>query len=418
MPRLSYRDLEPGVVVSEDVRNPRGQLLIPAGTALTEKHLNALKLWGISAVSVDAGDASAGDERTEEVSSEALEQARVRAEELLALNGSAGGHPARAALFDICVGRLLKHGAPGEGASESILDGQTRMSAAAEPAIGTPERLVQRLGTLGSLPAVYREMMEVVNHPLSSATDLANVISRDAGLTARLLRIVNSAFYGFPAKIETVSRATTVVGTSELCQLALATSVMTSFDKALGGVMRMSHFWLHSLCCGASARLLAKYKGEHNTERYFVIGLLHDVGRLAMLSEIPQATFKALESSAEAGKPAHEGEKEIIGFSHAAAGRALLEAWNLPPGQREAVGCHHTPFATRQYQTEAMIAHVSEVLTNAMCPGKSGDRLIPPLATKAWDGLGLDASMIVDVVDEAERQVAELAGLFGVNKES
>lgn len=415
MPRISRKDVKAGMVLAEDVNNPRGQLLIAAGTALTERHISALQLWGVASLHVDGPESEQTSDAAPLISEEALARAKERAVAVYRLNKDRLSHPFLECLVQQSVIRFASE-EPGEVAEERHGVQEPGGTETGETHVRTAEDMVKRVGTLGSLPSIYQEIIQVVNHPLSSATDVANVISKDVGLTARLLRIVNSAFYGFPGKIETVSRATAIVGTNELCELALATAVMSVFDRSLRDVVNMSQFWLHSLFCGSVARMLGKLRGGSNSERYFVMGLLHDVGRLVMFSEAPKLSREVLEEAAESGRPVYEVERAMFGFTHASVGRELLAAWNLPLTHQEAVCYHHVPLASRELTPDGSIAHVSEVIANAMQIGRSGDSAVPPVSVEAWEQLNLSTDVLREVIEDAEVHVRDLAIIFGVEE--
>ena len=122
----------------------------------------------------------------------------------------------------------------------------------------------------------------MLEDPNTTANDLGRVIGRDTGLTARLLKIVNSAFYGFQSRIETVSRAVTIIGMRELRGLVLAASAIEAFSKVPNKVLNMANFWRHSVYCGVVAQLLAERSNVLHAERLFVAGLLHDIGLVAI----------------------------------------------------------------------------------------------------------------------------------------
>lgn len=415
MPRISRRDVKAGMVLAEDVNNPRGQLLIAAGTVLTEKHISALQLWGVSFLHIEGPEGEESTDTAPLISEEALMRAKEQAVAAYQHNKDRLAHPFLKCLVQQSIIRFATenpgecgetlHGAHEPGGAET---GETR--------VRTAEDMVKRVGTLGSLPSIYQEIIQVVNHPLSSATDVANVISKDVGLTARLLRIVNSAFYGFPGKIETVSRATAIVGTNELCELALATAVMSVFDRSLRNVVTMSQFWLHCLFCGSVARMLGKLRGGANSERFFVIGLLHDIGRLVMFLEAPRLSREVLEEAARSGRPVYEVERAMFGFTHAAAGRELLAAWNLPQTHQEAVRHHHVPLENRELTPDIAIAHIAEVIANAMRVGRSGDSAVPPVTVEAWEYLNLSTDVLREVIEDADTHVHDLATIFGVEE--
>jgi putative nucleotidyltransferase with HDIG domain len=256
----------------------------------------------------------------------------------------------------------------------------------------------------------------VVSDPRSSATDVGNVIAGDPGLTARLLRLVNSAMYGFPSKIETVSHAIAIVGTAQLQDLALATSVIRLFANVPEELVTMESFWRHSVACGVAARALAARRREANVERYFVAGLLHDIGRPIIYMQAPEAARTAVQRSRETGRPLFEVEHDVLGFDHSHVGHALLEQWKLPSSLREAVQHHHHPERAQRFPVEAAVVHLSDVLANAMSFGSSGETLVPPLSVRAWEVVGLPAELLDDVVSEIERHYEAAAQVIALDR--
>ncbi len=271
----------------------------------------------------------------------------------------------------------------------------------------TPQALLENVKDLGTLPDVYNRLTQVISKPTSSAAEIGEVVVEDPGLTARLLRLVNSAFYSFPRKIDTISRAVVIVGTSELRHLALATTVISMFNKVPKDLVDMQSFWRHSLSCGLFARELAMRRRETNTERYFVAGLLHDVGKLIFYMERGESSRSALERCKEKKETQFRSESKVFGFSHTQMGSALLKQWNLPVRLQQAVACHHNPLLAVEYPVEAATIHVADVIANAWQMGSSGERYVPPLAPDAWDALKLEPSMIGSVISYVERQFEE-----------
>ena len=138
-----------------------------------------------------------------------------------------------------------------------------------------PEDLIRGAIEVGTIQTMYQRLIQVIDHPLSSASDVGKVIAEDPGLTARLLRLVNSPIYGFRSRIDTVSQAISIVGMTQLRDLAIGTSFMRLFAKVPSHLVDMDSFWRHSIACGLAARLLAANRREANVERYLVAGLLH-----------------------------------------------------------------------------------------------------------------------------------------------
>jgi putative nucleotidyltransferase with HDIG domain len=259
---------------------------------------------------------------------------------------------------------------------------------------------------LASLPAVVLRALELLNAPDSSAADIGQVISEDPALSVRLLRIVNSSFYGFPSRIETISRAITIVGTLEITDLVLGSSAVEAFAGLPNDLIDMQQFWEHSLYAGVVARVLARHHRAPNTERFFVSGLLHDIGSLVLYHQRPAESRRALEL-ARAGRPLHEVEREILGFDHSDVGAELMQAWNLPEAFIEAARHHHRPSEAQQFPLETAMVHLADVIAAGAHLTGSGTNQVPPLEPRAWELTGLALDITESVIEEADRQYAD-----------
>ena len=269
------------------------------------------------------------------------------------------------------------------------------------------ERLVDETNTVYSLPLFYEKLSETINHPRSSVADIARIITEDQGLTARLLRLANSPLFGYHARVDSITKAVTIIGTQQLRDLALAASVMGIFKGIPEELMNMTSFWKHSIACGIVARALATWRRELNVERFFVAGILHDVGQLVMCTLIPDTVREMLLESMERGTLHLATEHGRLGFDHAAVGGALLRKWKIPPNIAEPVTCHHAPGAAEQFPLEAATIHLADIICQAMEFGFSGERLVPPLAAPAWERLGLPVIMLATILRQAEPQLEE-----------
>jgi len=279
-----------------------------------------------------------------------------------------------------------------------------------------PSELVQGSLRLASPPLIYQRLMEVINHPRGGTSDVANVIREDTALTARLLKVVNSAFFAFPRRVDTVSQAVTVVGTSQVRDLALATSVLTLFNNLPPDLVDMDGFWKHSLACGVSARVLAGLRRESNVERFFVAGILHDVGKLVLYSRVPAKAQEAFRVASEEGILLHQAEHRVLGFDHAQVGEALLSQWNMPTSLREAVHFHHQPGRADRFPLEAAGVHVGDIMANALGFGGGGEQFVPPLAHDGWASLGLDPALLGAAAEEMELQFEAALNLMGLDR--
>jgi HD-like signal output (HDOD) protein len=277
-----------------------------------------------------------------------------------------------------------------------------------------PSDLVQGAVQLSSPPLIYERLMEVIDHPRGGAADVAKVVLDDAALTARLLKIVNSAFFSFPRPVETVSQAVTVVGTSQIRDLALATSVVAMFEDVPEDLIDMEGFWRHSLACGVGARILAGLRSEGNVERFFVAGLLHDLGKLIIYQQCPNDARAVLERAKEGRSLVHLAERDILGFDHGQVGEALLGRWNMPPSLREALHYHHSPRRASRYPVETAAVHMADIMANALGFGHGGEAFVPPLSPEGWDALALDPAFLPSMVEEMDRQFQAAVHLVGL----
>lgn len=286
----------------------------------------------------------------------------------------------------------------------------------------SPRELVADALHLISLPEIFLRVNEIVNDPTHSAADIGRVLNQDPGMTARLLKIVNSPFYGFAygvsGKIDSVSRAITVIGTKDLRDLILATSVIKVFSGIPNDLVTMESFWHHSIGCALVARGLAtRYaqSGQHHephTERFFVAGLLHDIGNLLIYRKTPELAREALLRAAHQGEVLHVAEHAVMGFDHAAVGGELLRAWNLPTHLEEAVAFHHAPEKATHFPIDAALIHVANIIATAVCFGNSSNQYVAPLQNTAWDIIGLSENVIEPVVIEAETHFGETLRLL------
>jgi len=154
--------------------------------------------------------------------------------------------------------------------------------------------LIDGSAQLGSLPTIFYQINEAVENPESSFAEIAGIISKDSALTARLLKIVNSSYFGFSSKVETITHAITIVGMVQLRDLALATAIINNFKGIPKDAVDMRSFWQHSIAVGLAGRVIGVYLKEANPERFYVLGLLHDLGRLLTYLTLPEEMSRVL----------------------------------------------------------------------------------------------------------------------------
>ena len=278
----------------------------------------------------------------------------------------------------------------------------------------TIERLVQNVSTIHSLPLFYSRLDETINHPRSSITDIAKIISEDQGLTARVLKLANSPLFGYYSKIESITQAVTIIGIQQVRDIALALSVMDVFKGIPEDLVNMEQFWRHSIATGLTARLLATSQREANLERFFVAGILHDVGRLVMFTAIPDICRQMLEECRCGNRLLFQAEVERLAFDHAEVGGNLLRRWKIPPRIAEPVEFHHNCQRAAQYPRETAILHVADIIAHALELGNSGEIFVPRLDAAVWNGLNISPYCLLSLVKQIDTTFDEtIQALFG-----
>lgn len=274
-----------------------------------------------------------------------------------------------------------------------------------------PYQLVQQAGNIPSLPEIFYQLVEIIDDPDTNLSDIANVIAKDTALSARLLRIANSAMFSFPNRINTISHAITVIGTNQIRELVLATSVISAFKGISSEFLDMESFWRHSIACGIAARAIATLQRAPNIEQFYVLGLLHDIGLLLSVTLIPDKA-KIVLTRCRDGELLYRVEREVLGFNHGGLGTALLKTWHLPDAVQEPVGCHHSPTIATLYPEATAIVHIAEILVQGLSLGDSGEHWVSPLDQKAWRILSLPEGSIPIIVDILDQQFMEAVRLF------
>jgi putative nucleotidyltransferase with HDIG domain len=272
------------------------------------------------------------------------------------------------------------------------------------------KRVIGKVKDLPTLPRTVLRITELVNDPKSSAKDLARVITDDQVLTARLLKLVNSSFYGFPQKISTVTGAIVLLGFDAIRNLLLTTSVFGLFSKKVKtDIFRMELFWDHSLGCAIGAKVIGDYMRYDKVEELFVSGLLHDIGKIVELLFLPEDFGKVISTAREKDILMAEAESRVLDYTHAQLGEMLAEKWNMSSKLVNVIAHHHQPALAGRFSKEAAIVHLADILCRAMDIGSGGDNKIPRLNNDAWNSLQLKISSIEPIAEELERQFKDIS---------
>lgn len=251
-----------------------------------------------------------------------------------------------------------------------------------------------------SLPDIYWRLKEILATHDYSLQDVAQLIVYDPGMTARLLRIVNSAYFGFAAKIDTVNHAVSILGIQQIEELILATSIADALGDYECEHLDIKQFWMRSVYRAIATRDLAGECNIMDGERMFVAGLLSGIGHLIMYQSVPVLAQQAQRLANESGKPLHLVEQEVMGFDHAQVAAMLMQNWQLPQSHVMVIKNHLELDPAADYFLETAITHIANLIGNAFADNMPLDEVLIKADNRAWDATGLDTGHCeaIDVV--------------------
>jgi putative nucleotidyltransferase with HDIG domain len=239
------------------------------------------------------------------------------------------------------------------------------------------KRITESIISLPTLSTVVSKMIQLVDNPKTSASSLARLIYTDQALTARILKLANSAYYGFPREISTVKMAIVVLGFNTVKEMGLSLSVFEVFKGVDNDTtFDISRFWQHSIGCGSAARMLGRRLNYHLTGEAFVAGLLHDIGKIIFRQYLSKEFMTIINRVSKGEVDLDEAEMNIIGTTHSQVGAWLAEKWNLPRIIVDGIAFHHAPWDAQEDRILVAIVSVADYLCHLNQIGNSG-RLHP-----------------------------------------
>jgi len=270
---------------------------------------------------------------------------------------------------------------------------------------------IGRIKGLPTLPSVLGKIFATVADPDASALDLGNHITADQSLSAALLKLVNSAYYGFFRQIDSVTTAIVMLGFVEVRNLVLAASTFRALSSPLSKFDRMQ-LWRHSLATAMASERCAKVLGM-GLDDAFVCGLLHDIGKVVLDVLFPERFEVAAENASTGAKFLRDAELEVFGMDHGKVGGILGEHWNLPTSLVDAIRYHHTPEASKDYPAKADLTALANFIAHQAGVGKSGNGCDPVVPEEAMARLGASEvqwQTIRDELQESDDRIGEILG--------
>ena len=402
---IHINKLKPGMILEDEVRDINGRLLLKRDKKIQKSHIRIFKIWGITEVKI-RGNNGSRDSSSGPADPELIEKIEKETHNLFRHVDLE--HPAIKEIFRISVLFRCKYNLSEKEKNFALVELDSNQKTERKDFL---QKLTKEKITLPEIPSIVFELNEVIANPLSSAEDIAQVVHRSPSLTALLLKIVNSPFYGFPSKIDKISLAVTLIGTREISGLALGISILSLFNNIPKEILSMYSFIRHSLACGIISRILAAHKGIPQTEQLFVSGLLHDLGRLILYSYFPDQSRSILSRARSSDNLLYLQENDHLGCNHTHVVRHLLQQWKLPMVLENNVYFHHSPGEAQQ-PVPATLVHLADIMTNGLGIGTSGELFVPPLDHEAWENLGLSPNSFDVVVNQATHQFFALESML------
>jgi len=265
---------------------------------------------------------------------------------------------------------------------------------------------IKTIANLPTLPHIASRLMRIVNSPSASADTVAALVSQDISLSAKVLRLANSAFYGIPRSVNTLNNAVIILGFKIIQTMVLSLTVFDMFaekDDKKPAPFDRDAFWEHSLRCAVIARLLA-HKRKRNyaldPEEAFCAGLLHDIGKVVMEQYLNTDFHKALYHARANGIPIFEAEKEVLGYTHCDVASWLTGTWSLPDEIEQPMICHHEPEEAVICADAVLICHIANIMSKIDTENEAAaEEAVRELEPKAKQ-LGLYARDLSDVIAE------------------
>ena len=276
------------------------------------------------------------------------------------------------------------------------------------------EKIDEYIGKMPSLPVSLSKVLEVCDNMYASAADLNHVISLDPVLVGRVLKLLNSAYYGLNQRVTNLVRAIIMLGINTIKNLALSSAILGTLpeNKNLKGI-NIEGFWRHSLCVGVTAKLLAKKRGIDSKlhEEYFTAGLLHDIGKIAINAVLSDDYLLTVSNSDRDKIPLYAAEDKDLGVNHCAVGQRIVNLWKLGNPVGDVIIYHHATEYTGSHGDVLNSVILADYFASVNEIGFAGNRNPVKPAAKIWDDMGIKEN-IFEEIETAVNEEIDKAKIF------
>lgn len=277
-------------------------------------------------------------------------------------------------------------------------------------------RLIE-LQDLPTLPEVMARILEAANDPLTSAEDLAALLEKDHAISARVLRMANSAFFARLTEADSVHRAVVVIGFEAVKDLALGTSVFATFSARNQCALDPRDFWMHSLGTATAAKFLVEERMPRSVAACFTAGMLHDIGKYVMALQLGEDYGEVLEEAHRCSLPLPEVELQLLGITHSTVGKWVAEKWHFPQMLTDIIAhFYDSESYGGEYGQQLAAVALADSLSQQVGLGRAGDCVEPTLPISLLTSLGIELSSLDGLRERLEESVEEIADFFRILK--
>lgn len=275
------------------------------------------------------------------------------------------------------------------------------------------KKIVSAIKAFPGMPATAVKLLALIDNPAMRVSQIERILRQDPGLTANVLRLANSAYFGIPSKVGSIRQAVILLGLKRLIQMVIAACVGAIMDQSVPGYdLSPGELWRHSLAVSVAAEGLAKELQIEAAEETFTAALLHDVGKL-VLGKFVKDDLKQIQTAVSQGISFEVAETIVLGINHADVGARILTNWSLPLEIVQAIEFHHAPQNAENKSTMLDIVHVANFISMMIGIGTGRDGLQHEPSAEVTERLGVEPHHLEKVASKTMQWVKELSGVLG-----
>lgn len=262
------------------------------------------------------------------------------------------------------------------------------------------------INDLPTLPSVFLNIMRIMRNPKVPIKEVAQVVEADPAISMKILRLINSSFYGLSRKIDSVQQAIVLLGSNTLRNVVISVSIFKALEKddERCGFNR-ENFWQHSIGCGVVARFIGKRVGMSGDEEGFIAGVIHDIGKVVLDRYFPNEMIAVLNRVRTDNISFYQAERDLISISHMEIGAFLAESWNLPEKLVCVIAGHHKFNPDCPSANLTALIQVSDMVIRKYKAGSGGDDLVPVIEPAVWENLKLNPDQIIEWDDLLKEEI-------------